>query len=147
MWTSCVDIVLFPWLTHNLALSYYYYHGNSFAALAACISHVTCFHGAVILSNWKRAVGGENDNIHTKMMRVYPEVPQLWYAALYVVMAVLSAFVCEVYLKQLPWWGLVIALAIGWALTLPICTMRAIYRLRLWPQYHHRTGLLLHPPW
>ncbi|KAG0310137.1 hypothetical protein BGZ97_012762 [Linnemannia gamsii] len=104
------------------SLLYFY----SFAALAACVSHVICFHGTLILSNWKRAIGGESDDIHTKMMRVYPEVPQLWYAAFYIVMAVLSAFVCEVYLKQLPWWGLIIALAIGWVLTLPICTMKAI---------------------
>ncbi|KAF8943273.1 hypothetical protein BGZ47_005625 [Haplosporangium gracile] len=78
------------------------------------------------VSNWKRAVGGEDDDIHTRMMRVYPEVPQLWYAAFYLIMAVLAIFVCETYIKQLPWWGLLVALAIGWILTLPICAMTAI---------------------
>ncbi|KAF8943272.1 hypothetical protein BGZ47_005624 [Haplosporangium gracile] len=98
----------------------------NFASLAACVSHVVCFHGTLILSNWKRAVSGEGNDIHTRMMRVYPEVPQLWYAAFYIAMAALAIFVCETYIKQLPWWGLLIALAMGWVLTLPICTMMAI---------------------
>ncbi|KAF9550273.1 hypothetical protein EC957_001180 [Mortierella hygrophila] len=96
------------------------------ASFAACISHVICFHGALILSHWKRAVGGEGDDVHTKMMKVYPEVPQLWYAVFYIAMAGLAIFVCETYIKQLPWWGLLVALAMGWVLTLPICAMQAI---------------------
>ncbi|KAF9550274.1 hypothetical protein EC957_001181 [Mortierella hygrophila] len=98
----------------------------SFVSLSGCVSHIVCFHGASIVSNWKRAVGGEDDDVHTRMMRVYPEVPQLWYATFYLIMAGLAMFVCETYIKQLPWWGLLVALAIGWLLTLPICAMTAI---------------------
>ncbi|KAG0376601.1 hypothetical protein BGX24_007488 [Mortierella sp. AD032] len=98
----------------------------SFVALSGCVSHIICFHGASIVSNWKRAIDGDGDDIHSRMMRKYPEVPQLWYAAFYVVMAALAILVCEVYIKQLPWWGLVVALALGWVLTLPICAMTAI---------------------
>ncbi|KAF9142168.1 hypothetical protein BG015_001015 [Linnemannia schmuckeri] len=99
---------------------------DNFASLAACISHVVCFHGALILSNWKRAVSGEGNDIYTRMKRIYPEVPQLWYAAFYIAVAALAIFVCETHIKQLPWWGLLIALAMGWVLTLLICTMMAI---------------------
>ncbi|KAF9341006.1 hypothetical protein BGZ91_011410 [Linnemannia elongata] len=83
-------------------------------------------HSLDVGNHWKRAVGGEGDDIHTRMMRVYPEVPQLWYAAFYIAMAGLAIFVCEMYIKQLPWWGLLVALAMGWVLTLPICAMQAI---------------------
>ncbi|KAG0047140.1 hypothetical protein BGZ83_007741 [Gryganskiella cystojenkinii] len=99
---------------------------TSFVALAGCVAHIICFHGKDLWRNWKQAVGSVNDDIHTKMMRVYPEVPQLWYAIFYIAMAALSIVVCEVYSLQLPWWGLLVALAIGWLLTLPICAMTAI---------------------
>ena len=59
-------------------------------------------------------------------MKVYPEVPQLWYALFYIVMLGLSIMVCEVYGLGLPWWGLLVACVIAWILTLPICAMSAV---------------------
>ncbi|KAF8926506.1 hypothetical protein BGZ58_011126 [Dissophora ornata] len=79
-----------------------------------------------IWRNWKRAVGSKEDDIHTKMMKVYPEVPQLWYAIFYVIMAILACITCEFYGTQLPWWGLLLSLFVGWFLTLPIGVMNAI---------------------
>ncbi|GJJ75289.1 hypothetical protein EMPS_07647 [Entomortierella parvispora] len=79
-----------------------------------------------IWTNWKRALSSTEVDVHTKMMRVYPEVPQLWYAIFYVIMAVAACLVCEFYGTQLPWWGLLLALFMGWALTLPIGVMNAI---------------------
>ncbi|KAF8929576.1 OPT oligopeptide transporter protein-domain-containing protein [Dissophora ornata] len=99
---------------------------TSFIALAGCVSHVIVFNGKDIWRSWKMAVGSEGEDIHTKMMKVYPEVPQLWYAIFYVVMAALAIVTCEVYSLQLPWWGLIVSLVIGWLLTLPICAMTAI---------------------
>ncbi|KAF8951971.1 hypothetical protein BGZ52_008779 [Haplosporangium bisporale] len=100
---------------------------TSFIALAGCISHIAFFHGREILDQWKQASDKDiKQDIHTKMMKVYPEVPQLWYAGFYVIMAALSILTCEVYHLQLPWWGLLVSLALGWLLTLPIGTMIAI---------------------
>ncbi|KAG0292254.1 hypothetical protein BGZ98_002653 [Dissophora globulifera] len=99
---------------------------TSFIALAGCVSHIICFHGKDLWHNWKMAIGSEDEDIHTKMMKIYPEVPHLWYSVFYVVMAALAILTCEVYGLQLPWWGLIVALLIGWALTLPICAMTAI---------------------
>ncbi|KAF9137762.1 hypothetical protein BGX30_009927 [Mortierella sp. GBA39] len=98
----------------------------SFIALAGCMSHIICFHGADIWKTWKQSRDSADEDIHVKMMKVYPEVPQLWYAAFYVVMVGLSCMVCEVYGLQLPWWGLLVALALSWVLTLPIGAMVAI---------------------
>ncbi|KAF9563040.1 hypothetical protein EC968_005034 [Mortierella alpina] len=98
----------------------------SFVSLAACCSQVFFFHGKEIWANWKRAIGSEHEDIHTKMMKVYPEVPQLWYAIFYVVMAVLACIACEFYGTQLPWWGLLLSLFVGWFLTLPIGVMNAV---------------------
>ncbi|KAF9563039.1 hypothetical protein EC968_005033 [Mortierella alpina] len=67
-----------------------------------------------------------SEDVHTKMMKIYPEVPQLWYAAFYVIMTGLAILTCEVYHFQLPWWGLLLALLLGWVLTLPIGVMYAV---------------------
>ncbi|OAQ30089.1 OPT superfamily oligopeptide transporter [Linnemannia elongata AG-77] len=110
----------------NMAPMYALGFMTSFIALAGCVSHIICFHGSDIIRNWKAAVGSDREDIHTKLMKVYPEVPQLWYAAFYVTMAGLAIVVCEVYELQLPWWGLIVSLIVGFLLTLPICAMVAI---------------------
>ncbi|KAG0279203.1 hypothetical protein BGZ95_001992 [Linnemannia exigua] len=109
-------------MTPMYALTFMY----SFIALAGCISHITCFHGADIWKTWKRSRNSADEDVHVKMMQVYLEVPQLWYAVFYVIMVGLSCMVCEVYGLQLPWWGLLVGLAMGWILTFPICAMTAI---------------------
>ncbi|KAF9906100.1 hypothetical protein EC991_000967 [Linnemannia zychae] len=109
-------------MTPMYALTFMY----SFVALAGCISHIACFHGADIWKTWKQSRKSTDEDIHVKMMKVYPEVPQMWYAGFYIVMVGLSCMVCEVYGLQLPWWGLLVAVALGWVLTLPIGAMVAI---------------------
>ncbi|KAG0214959.1 hypothetical protein BGX33_001638 [Mortierella sp. NVP41] len=109
-------------MTPMYALGFFY----SFIALAGCIAHVICFNGADILKSWRMAIGHKDKDIHTKMMRVYPEVPQAWYVAFYIVMLGLSIMVCEVYGLQLTWYGMIVAALLGWTLTLPICAMTAI---------------------
>ncbi|KAF9392889.1 hypothetical protein CPB97_007415 [Podila verticillata] len=110
----------------NMAPMYALGFMTSFIALAGCCSHVYFFHGKEIWAQWKSALGSEKEDIHTKMMKVYPEVPQLWYGAFYVVTAILACIGCEFYGTQLPWWGLLLALALGFVLTLPIGVMNAV---------------------
>ncbi|KAF9177451.1 hypothetical protein BGZ50_008757 [Haplosporangium sp. Z 11] len=110
----------------NMAPMYALGFMTSFIALAGCCSHVAIFHGPEIWRNWKRAVGSKEEDIHTKMMKVYPEVPQMWYACFYVIMAILACIACEFYGTQLPWWGLLLSLFVGWFLTLPIGVMNAV---------------------
>ncbi|KAF9584928.1 hypothetical protein BGW38_004646 [Lunasporangiospora selenospora] len=99
---------------------------TSFIALSACFSHVACFHGAEIWASWKRTVKSKDEDIHTRMMRVYPEVPQSWYAIFYIIMVALSIVACELYGTQLPWWGLLLSLFVGWALTLPLGVIQSV---------------------
>ncbi|KAF9437310.1 hypothetical protein BGZ76_001259 [Entomortierella beljakovae] len=97
-----------------------------FISLTSCFAHIICFHGKEIIDTWKAAINEEDKDIHAKMMTVYPEVPQLWYAIFYIIMVGLSMLVVEVYDLQLPWWGLLVATAFGWELSFPICAMQAI---------------------
>ncbi|KAF9988225.1 hypothetical protein BGZ65_010365 [Modicella reniformis] len=110
----------------NMAPMYAIGFMTSFIALAGCCSHVVCFHGTEIWRNWKRAVGSKEEDIHTKMMKIYPEVPQSWYLIFYIIMAILACITCEFYGTQLPWYGLLLSLFVGWILTLPIGVMNAI---------------------
>ncbi|GJJ75281.1 hypothetical protein EMPS_07639 [Entomortierella parvispora] len=98
----------------------------SFVALAGCVSQIICFQGPQIWKAWKSAISGDEEDIHTKMMRVYPEVPQWWYGLFYLIMVALAIVTCECYGLELPWWALLISLAIGWVMTLPIGAMQAI---------------------
>ncbi|KAF9430228.1 hypothetical protein BGZ94_007848 [Podila epigama] len=98
----------------------------SFISLGSCVTHIICFNGATMWKTWKSALKSSDKDIHQKMMEVYPEVPQLWYAILYVVMLGLSMMAVEVYGLQLPWYGLLAAAGLAWLLTLPIGAMTAL---------------------
>ncbi|KAF9432101.1 hypothetical protein BGZ76_011258 [Entomortierella beljakovae] len=98
----------------------------NFVSLAACCAHVFFYHRKTLWSAWKGATEEKDEDIHTKMMKVYPEVPHSWYLAFYIVMAGLSIYVCEAYQTQLPWWGLLLALFVGLFLALPIGVMNAV---------------------
>jgi len=50
---------------------------TSFIALAGCVSHIICFYGSDIVENWRTAVGTEHQDIHPKIVKIYPEVPHL----------------------------------------------------------------------
>ncbi|GJJ70241.1 hypothetical protein EMPS_02590 [Entomortierella parvispora] len=109
-------------MTPMYALNFFW----SFVSLAGCVTHIAFFHGRDILDSWKASVGSSTEDIHTKKMRVYPEMPQSWYAIFYVIMVALSIFTCYEYDLQLPWWGFLIACVLGWVMTLPVCALVAI---------------------
>ncbi|KAG0263989.1 hypothetical protein DFQ27_001522 [Actinomortierella ambigua] len=98
----------------------------AFTALTSCISHIGFFHGRKIIRTFRAVLANKEEDVHTRMMKAYPEVPHWWYAVFYVVMAGLSIFCVEYYKLQLPWWGLIVALVLGFVLTLPIGIMNAV---------------------
>lgn len=60
-------------LSTTFALQY----GLSFATIIAVIVHTGLFHGKEIWMRFKSS-RHEEDDVHMKMMRKYPEVPQWW---------------------------------------------------------------------
>lgn len=67
-------------------------------ALSTCvIVHTLLYHGKSLVNGFKR-IRTEGDDIHTKLMRNYPEVPDWWYATSFVLffgLAILSMEVCS----------------------------------------------------
>ncbi|KAF9185427.1 hypothetical protein BGZ50_003070 [Haplosporangium sp. Z 11] len=104
-------------------------YGVMFACVAATIVHTVLYHGREIVARFKTRSGDRGD-IHTKLMRAYPEVPDLWYLILFVACAVLSFITC-VHYDYMPWWGLLLALAIAFVLVLPLGLVMAIVNLQV----------------
>lgn len=57
-------------------------YGVMFAGVTSIITHTILYHGKDIISQYKRS-RTEDMDIHGKLMRVYPEVPQWWYVTVF----------------------------------------------------------------
>lgn len=97
-------------------------YGVGFAALTATVVHVGLFHGKEI---WQLSLSAFRDrkiDVHTKLMRKYKQVPELWFQVILILNVALTIFTCEYYIEQLqlPWWGVLLACAIAIFFTVPI---------------------------
>ena len=79
---------------------------------------------------WERTIAASKSNrpdIHTKLMRKYPDIPQWWFYVLLCGTLAVAFALCEFYKEevQLPWWGLLFACALASFFTLPISIITA----------------------
>ncbi|OZJ01695.1 hypothetical protein BZG36_05370 [Bifiguratus adelaidae] len=100
-------------------------YAMAFASLGAVIIHPILFYHKEIRAAFRRR-STEPEDIHVKLMSVYPEVPQWVYGALFIVMTGLSILVCQVYDTGLPWWGVLLAIAICMFMIIPIGIIQAV---------------------
>lgn len=59
-------------------------------------------------------------------MQAYPEVPRLWYAAIAAIAFTFLSISIYLFPTQLPFWGLLIAVLISAALSIPLALIQAI---------------------
>jgi len=111
----------------ELRLSYFFAvaYGVGFATLSAVLVHTALYHGGEIVARFKDA-RSQDDDIHAKLMDRYEEVPDWWYAVFFVLNLGLAIFVCEYYGIKLPWWAVILAVAISGIFVLPIGIITAI---------------------
>ncbi|OMO57537.1 Oligopeptide transporter OPT superfamily [Corchorus olitorius] len=67
------------------------------------------------------------EDIHTKLMKKYKQIPNWWFHLLLVLTMLLSLAMC-IFMKheiQMPWWGLIFAAGIALVFTLPISIITA----------------------
>ncbi|GFP86851.1 oligopeptide transporter 4 [Phtheirospermum japonicum] len=110
----------------HLSMFFALTYGFGFATIAATLTHVGCFYGREIYARF-RASYKEKDDIHTRLMRVYKDIPSWWFYLLLAGTLSASLIMCIV-LKdqiQMPWWGLVFASLIAFIFTLPISIITA----------------------
>lgn len=101
-----------------LPTTFYLVYFTSFIAAISILVHTGLYHGKAL---WKglRHVRVEEDDVHAKFMRRYREVPDWWYAVVFVVFFALSIALIEVYDTDLPVWAFLLALVIAAFYTLP----------------------------
>lgn len=110
----------------HLSMFFALTYGFGFATIAATLTHVGFFHGREIYDRFRASYKGKDD-IHTRMMRRYKDIPSWWFYLLLLVTVAVSLVLC-IFLNdqvQMPWWGLLFACVIAFLFTLPISIITA----------------------
>ncbi|KAI5121403.1 hypothetical protein M0805_003175 [Coniferiporia weirii] len=108
-------------LSMTFAMSY----GLSFASLTATLTHTFLYFRKLIWQQARKSMHEEPD-IHARLMSVYPQVPDWWYAVIFVTMFVFGVIGIEIWHTQFPVWAFVLALLISFFYTIPIGMIQAI---------------------
>ncbi|KAK7472357.1 hypothetical protein VKT23_000474 [Stygiomarasmius scandens] len=88
-------------------------------ALSTCvITHTLLYHGRSLLNGIKK-MRVETDDIHAKLMRNYPEVPDWWYLLSFCIFFSLAVVAVEVWHTEVPVWALVLAVLLPVIYILP----------------------------
>lgn len=112
----------------NLSIFFVFAYGLSFATLAATLSHVALFHGRSIWEQTKASFQHKYGDVHTRIMQKnYDQVPQWWFYSILILVVALAMFACEGFGRQLqlPYWGVLLAMALALVFTLPIGVITA----------------------
>ncbi|KAL5540513.1 hypothetical protein UlMin_043500 [Ulmus minor] len=110
----------------HLSMFFALTYGFGFATIASTLTHVAFFYGREIYQRYSASYTGKED-IHTKLMRRYKDIPSWWFYLMLAVTVAVSLVLCTV-LKdqvQMPWWGLLFAGAMAFTFTLPISIITA----------------------
>ncbi|XP_030454602.1 oligopeptide transporter 4-like [Syzygium oleosum] len=110
----------------HLSMFFALTYGFGFATIASTLSHVALFYGREIYDRYRASSEGKED-IHTKLMRNYKDIPQWWFHVLLAATIIVSLILCTLLKKdvQMPWWGLLFAAALAFIFTLPISIITA----------------------
>ncbi|XP_043690280.1 oligopeptide transporter 1-like [Telopea speciosissima] len=105
-----------------VSIAFAFTYGASFATLAASLSHVALFDGRSIWRQMKSSIKDKTGDVYNRIMNKYDSVPQWWFYSIFASVLGLSVFTCEGFDKklQLPYWGILLAIAVGLVFTLPI---------------------------
>ncbi|OAD76693.1 hypothetical protein PHYBLDRAFT_142208 [Phycomyces blakesleeanus NRRL 1555(-)] len=100
-------------------------YGQGLAALGAIISHTILYNGKDVWERFKSA-RQDSDDIHARLMDRYKEVPDWWYALLFVISLGVSFATITVWPSDMPWWALIIAVVLAFVWLIPIGIVTAI---------------------
>lgn len=89
-----------------------------FAVMTCILVHTVLYHGRTLLNGLKK-IPVEPDDIHAKLMRNYPEVPDWWYLSVFLVCFSLGIVAIEVWHTSVPIYILLLASTIPILYMLP----------------------------
>jgi hypothetical protein len=90
----------------------------AFTLSTSVLVHTVLYHGRTLINGFKR-MKVEKDDIHAKLMRNYPEVPDWWYAIAFVLFFALAIIAMEVWKTGVPVWSLLLAVLLPVVYILP----------------------------
>ncbi|PFH49542.1 hypothetical protein AMATHDRAFT_48643 [Amanita thiersii Skay4041] len=112
-------------ISTTFAISY----GLSFASITATITHAFLFYRKQIWVQARRSIH-EQPDIHARLMSRYPQVPEWWYAIIFVIMFVFGCVAIEVWDTKFPIQYFILALVISiltaFVYVIPIGMIQAI---------------------
>ncbi|KAJ3024948.1 UNVERIFIED_CONTAM: hypothetical protein HDU68_007627 [Siphonaria sp. JEL0065] len=110
-------------LTSLFAVTYM----TNFIVFVAALVHVALWYGKDIWNRFRQSLRDlDSDDVHARLMDVYPDVPEWWYAALLVVTLGGGIAVCQWGGFDLPWWGVILAVSLALVSMLPLGIIQAI---------------------
>ena len=83
----------------------------AFALSTALLVHTVLYHSRMVYKGIKR-VQVEDEDVHEKLMRAYPEVPDSWYASICLAFFMMAIVVIEVWPTDMPVWALALSVLI-----------------------------------
>ncbi|TDL15604.1 OPT oligopeptide transporter [Rickenella mellea] len=108
-------------ISTTFAISY----GLSFASITSTLTHTFLFFRKQIWVQSRRAMH-EQPDIHARLMSRYRQVPDWWYAVIFLTMFVFGIISIEVYHTQMPVWAFILCLIIAFVYVIPIGMIQAI---------------------
>lgn len=103
-------------------------------AVTASFAHVFLFYGKDIWRTVKSVIFKKNGSkdepveldVHMRLMAKYKEVPTWWYYTIFVGGIALNIAMAYINHSQLPWWGVLLAIAISTVMSLPLNLIQAV---------------------
>ncbi|KAJ3028987.1 UNVERIFIED_CONTAM: hypothetical protein HDU68_000427 [Siphonaria sp. JEL0065] len=136
------DFVTYNYSSTNFELDKMFYDANkpiritttfavtyitSFIAFVSAMVHVGLWYCRDIWNRFRSVLQDlDADDIHATLMDIYPDVPEWWYITLLVITLGGGITVCQVGGFDLPWWGVILAVALALVAMLPIGIIQAI---------------------
>ena len=105
-------------------------YGLSFAAIASVLVQTVMFHGRDLWHRM-RLINSEEDDVHWRMMQKYKDVPQWWYAGLFVAMLAIGLGVCLGYPTDMHWWGYFLSIIIAVVWFIPIGLIQGMTSIQI----------------
>ena len=90
----------------------------AFALATALLVHTLLYHSRTLYNGFKR-VQIEEDDVHAKLMRAYPEVPDSWYATICLIFFMAAIVTVEVWPTDMPVWALALSVVLPAIYMLP----------------------------
>ncbi|KAG8855931.1 hypothetical protein FRC20_000665 [Serendipita sp. 405] len=90
----------------------------AFAMSACLLVHTVLYHGKSLINGIKK-IQVEEDDVHAKLMRKYPEVPDSWYTAISIFFFIVAVVCVEVWPTGFPVWTLALSILLPAVYMLP----------------------------